>query len=359
MIFSLFDAGRCKVRLWVGRVPSAGDKPSMPARIGPMVVAFLLVMIAPMEASAHRFAPSVLRWEEVADQQFSVTWKTPIQQVSDIALVPVIPDGCRVTLQSPWIQEGTGKLRQSTLACEGPLTGTSIAVNGLAENQASVLLNVIALDGVSHQAVLTAEAPGFLVPEEPDRWAVVSRYSVLGAEHIWAGVDHLLFVLGLLLLVGHGRRLIWTITAFTVGHSITLAMVTLGLFDYPVALIEFLIALSIFVLAIELSRTSGHSRLWRQPWWLAGVFGLLHGMGFAGALAETGLPPNNLPLALLFFNVGIELGQLAFIAVLLLIGHFVVRLLRERAEPLAQVPVLVLGALSAMWCIQRGLEVIG
>jgi len=182
---------------------------------------------------------------------------------------------------------------------------------------------------------------------------------VLGAEHIWAGIDHLLFVLGLLLLVGGGSRLIWTITAFTAGHSVTLAMVTLGVFDYPVALIEFLIALSIFVLAIELTRERGQSTLWRHPWWLAGGFGLLHGMGFAGALADTGLPQANVPLALLFFNIGIEAGQLAFIAMLLGFGFLARRLSPTYSASWVQLPVAVLGIASAMWCIERGLEVLG
>ena len=135
--------------------------------------------------------------------------------------------------------------------------------------------------------------------------------------------------MGLLLLVGWNRRLIYTVTAFTLGHSVTLAMVTLGLFDYPVSLVEFMIALSIYVLAVELARGSAGA-LWRQPWWLAGGFGLLHGMGFAGALAETGLPQSNVPLALLFFNVGIELGQLAFIALLVLVAALGGRLIGER-----------------------------
>ena len=122
----------------------------------------------------------------------------------------------------------------------------------------------------------------------------------------------------------------------------------------------FVFQLSIFVLALELTRERGQSRLWRQPWWLAGVFGLLHGMGFAGALAETGLPQGNLPLALLFFNVGIELGQLAFIAVLLLFAIALRRVVRQPpASVWLQLPVFVLGTLSAMWCIERGLEVLG
>jgi hypothetical protein len=164
--------------------------------------------------------------------------------------------------------------------------------------------------------------------------------------------------MGLLLLVGWNRRLIYTVTAFTLGHSVTLAMVTLGVFDYPVSLVEFMIALSIFVLAVELARGDMGGRLWRQPWWLAGMFGLLHGMGFAGALAETGLPQSNIPLALLFFNVGIELGQLAFIMLLVVITAIGSRLLGAQISRWRPVPIYALGALSAMWCIERGLEVL-
>jgi len=316
---------------------------------------FGLLLVTAPQTQAHRFAPSVLRWEQVAEGQFAVSWKTPQQQVSDVPMQPVLPENCEIKAESSWLPEGTGKRKQFMLTCTGELTGQRIKVSGLAANQSSVLLNVVGPEAATYQAVLTAEEPEFVVPQEPNPWTVVTRYSVLGAEHIWAGLDHLLFVLGLLLLVGQGRRLVWTITAFTVGHSITLAMVTLGVFDYPVALVEFLIALSIFVLALELTRRAGHSRLWRQPWWLAGIFGLLHGMGFAGALAETGLPSNNIPLALLFFNIGIELGQLAFIAVLLVAGWAIVRVVPRRPEWLPQLPVLVLGVLSAMWCIERGL----
>ena len=211
-------------------------------------------------------------------------------------------------------------------------------------------------DGIFHQAVLTASEPDFTIPKEGSAGTVALDYTWLGAEHIWAGPDHLFFVMGLLLLVGWNRRLIYTVTAFTLGHSVTLAMVTLGLFDYPVSLVEFMIALSIYVLAVELARGADGGALWRQPWWLAGGFGLLHGMGFAGALAETGLPQSNVPLALLFFNVGIELGQLAFIALLVLIAATGVRALGQRVIALLPLPVYALGGLSAMWCIERGLE---
>ena len=320
----------------------------------------LLVLCFLADASfAHRFAPSVLQIDQISDGRFSVAWKTPLEAAASLPPQPLFPQGCDNTSVSPWIIEGTGQRQQSILECQGAtLAGQAIAVRGLAANQTSVLLTINLHDGVGHQAVLTAEEPSFTVPTEPDPMQVVGRYSILGVEHIWGGIDHLLFVLGLVLLVVGGRRLLITVTAFTVGHSITLAMVTLGWFTYPVALIEFLIALSIFVLALELSRPSGHSVLWRKPWWLAGGFGLLHGMGFAGALAETGLPQTQLPLALLFFNIGIELGQLAFIAVLMLIARALQGTRWQQMPVLAQMPVLVLGVMSAQWCIERGIEVL-
>ena len=224
-------------------------------------------------------------------------------------------------------------------------------------------------DGRRYQSVVNAETPEFLVPAQPSQTRIMTEYSVLGTEHIWGGTDHLMFVLGLLLLVGGGRRLLWTITAFTVGHSVTLALVTLGLLSYPVALVEFVIALSIFILALELTRTRGVGSIQdlslfkRHPWWLAGGFGLLHGMGFAGALADIGLPQSNVPLALLFFNIGIEVGQIAF--VLLLLGGWwlfnqalAISAVTVNRTRLVLIPVYVLGGLSAMWCIERGIALV-
>jgi hydrogenase/urease accessory protein HupE len=315
-------------------------------------------MMLSVEAGAHRFAPSLLEVRQLSDQDFTATWKTPAQKVSAIPIEPQFPSACTLTSESPWIQEGTGMLRQIQLTCPGGIVGYPLSVTGLGENQSSALLRIYLADDIFHQAVFTADKPSFLVPAEGTPSAVILDYSWLGAEHIWAGPDHLLFVMGLLLLVGWNRRLIYTVTAFTLGHSVTLAMVTLGVFDYPVSLVEFMIALSIFVLAVELARGDMGGRLWRQPWWLAGMFGLLHGMGFAGALAETGLPQSNIPLALLFFNVGIELGQLAFIMLLVVITAIGSRLLGAQISRWRPVPIYALGALSAMWCIERGLEVL-
>ena len=309
------------------------------------------------DVAAHRFAPSLLEVTELSATTFSATWKTPLKKVSATPIEPRFPASCEITSTSPWVQEGTGELKQIQLAFPTGLVGETVSVSGLGQNQSSALLRITLAEDIFHQAVFTATEPDFLVPEGGSAGKVALDYTWLGAEHIWAGSDHLLFVMGLLLLVGWNRRLIYTVTAFTMGHSVTLAMVTFGLFDYPVSLVEFMIALSICVLAVELARGSAGA-LWRQPWWLAGGFGLLHGMGFAGALADTGLPQSNVPLALLFFNVGIELGQLAFIALLALLAAIGRRLIGERVGALRTLTVYVLGGFSAMWCIERGLEVL-
>lgn len=311
-------------------------------------------------ASAHRFAPSLLQVTEIASDLYNVVWKTPVQANSSVPMEPTWPAACRVENPSPTQLEGTGKVSMLQLRCEGlggdGLVGDTLGVAGLGANQASAMLMVTLLDGRQYQQVLNAERPDYLIPAEPSAGKVVTDYTWLGVEHIWGGIDHLLFVFGLLLLVGGGRRLLWTITAFTFGHSITLSLVTLGFFDYPVALVEFTIALSIFILAVELTRKERNDLLWRNPWWLAGGFGLLHGMGFAGALAETGLPQANLPLALLFFNVGIEVGQIAFILVVFVLWFMLRKPLAPWQDRLLPVPVYILGVLSAMWCIERGLE---
>ncbi len=351
----------------------------LPGRIITAVVLFA-ALVLPNVAQAHRFAPSLLKLVETAQHTYNVVWKTPTEATSNTPLRPIWPATCLITSESAAVREDTGTIATWTLGCDqlgdSGLVGHYLGVSGLAENQTAAMIMLTLRDGRHYQSVVNAEKTRFLVPAIPSQTKVITEYPILGIEHIWGGIDHLMFVFGLLLLVGGGTRLFWTITAFTVGHSITLAMVTLTVFDYPVALIEFAIALSIFILALELARgdspaTRTHARnlFRRHPWWLAGGFGLLHGMGFAGALAEIGLPQSNVPLALLSFNIGIEIGQIAF--VLLAIGAW--RLINRAVtlkplaintwkispEHLATLSVYVLGGLSAMWCIERGLEYLG
>ena len=329
-----------------------------------LTLGMLMPLLLAHPAQGHLFAPSLLKIVETQLHHYNVVWKTPTKRSSGIPLQPTFPERCEVSNPNSPRTEGTGIISSWQLRCDQlgdqGLVGQVVGVSGLGTNQVSTMIMLSLRDGRRYQAVLTAENPEFLIPAIPGQGQVMIEYSRLGLEHIVGGIDHLMFVFGLLLLVGGGARLFWTITAFTAGHSITLSLVTLGFISFPVPLVEFTIALSIFMLALNLarrdfSRSDGGGLFRHYPWWLAGGFGLLHGMGFAGALAEIGLPQSNVPLALLFFNIGIEAGQIAFILLLLGAWWLIKRPLLPWQERLLPIPIYALGGLSAMWCIERGL----
>lgn len=316
----------------------------------------LLLCLAVDPAWAHKLAPSLLSLRQLEPLLFEVSWKTPRYTPTPVPILPELPPGCEELGERRAGYEGTGVRIDWRVRCEEPLEGRVIAVQGLAENQSATLVRIDWLDGTTSQGLLNGAGPAFTVPERHGRARISWDYARLGVEHILGGIDHLLFVLGLLLLVPDLRRLVWTITAFTAGHSVTLALATLGFLRYPVDFVEFLIAASIFVIAVELAR-GADERHWlrRRPWAAAGLFGLLHGMGFAGALREVGLPAHEIPLALLTFNLGIELGQLLFVAVVLAFIALWRRSPLVARPALAWVPVYLIGVLSAYWCIERGL----
>jgi hypothetical protein len=239
------------------------------------------------------------------------------------------------------------------------MAGETISVDGMQATGTPTLVKIQWLAGDSVQSLINANSPQLSIPAVQSGMEVAGAYIVMGAEHIWLGIDHLLFVLALLMLVRSTKKLLWTITAFTVGHSITLSLVSLGYMDYPVALVEFTIALSILVLAIELSRPEqGKHWISDYSWLVAISFGLLHGMGFAGALREVGLPAGDIPLALFSFNVGIELGQVAFVLVCLGAAALLARTIQPVMAPGRWIVIYAIGSLSAFWCIERGLSVI-
>ena len=319
-----------------------------------LVFAAVLLTLA-QSAIAHKLAPSLLGLQEQADGAFAVTWKTPRFASTPVPIEPRLPDGCTDLGEREWAYEGTGVRIDWKMRCTRPLAGAQIRVDGLAENQSAALLRIEWSDGAVVQGMLNGEHRSYVVPQAVRPLAVAMDYARMGVGHILSGVDHLLFVLGLMLLVAGRRRLVWTITAFTAGHSVTLALAALGMLRYPVDLVEFAIALSIFVVAVELTRERT-DRHWlrHRPWLAAGLFGLLHGMGFAGALLEVGLPAGEIPLALLTFNIGIELGQLLFVAAVLLFAVVWRRLPLAPRPWLQWVPVYAIGVPSAYWCLERG-----
>ncbi len=212
------------------------------------------------------------------------------------------------------------------------------------------------LDGTSRVSRLTSSAPSFVVPEAPIWQQTAATYLGLGVEHILLGIDHLLFVLALLLLVRGLRQVLLTITAFTLAHSITLAAATLGWINVPQTPVEAVIALSIVLVAAELvHRERGRTSLAQQwPWVIAFTFGLLHGFGFAGALNEIGLPQQAIPLALLFFNVGVEIGQILFIVAVYAAWALSRRLLVGLPKPITRYgPACITGTLATYWTKER------
>jgi hydrogenase/urease accessory protein HupE len=241
------------------------------------------------------------------------------------------------------------------VVCGAPLTGSVVEVDGIAASRANVILRLALADGRVLNSVLTADRSSFMVPARERPGEVVRSYLTLGVEHILTGLDHLLFVLGLMLLVTNRRQLLWTVTAFTAGHSVTLSLATLGFVKVPSGPVEALIALSILVVAVEIARDTDSSltKIQRRPWTIAFAFGLLHGFGFAGALSEIGLPEGEIPLALLSFNLGIEAGQLVFCGVALALY------LAARYLPIARlllgrrIAAYAIGSLAAFWIIER------
>ena len=320
-----------------------------------LVLASLLCLLAGRPASAHPLDPALLEIREVRGAPVEVLWRQPSLRSRDAPIHPVLPRRCtqlghaEVRRGEPWTEA------RWRLDCSGrSLVGERIGVEGLAAGQTDALLRIELADGRRVQSVLRADAPALIVPSGTSAAKVARDYLLLGLEHILTGLDHLLFVLGLVLLV-RGRGLLWTITAFTLGHSITLSLAVLGVVRIPPAPVEVLIAASILAVAVELTRPdAGRSAsAWRSPRTVAFGFGLLHGLGFAGALAQVGLPAGEIPLALVSFNSGIEVGQLLFVGVLLL-GRAVLgkRPLPSLTAP-ARLPAYGIGALAAYWVFDR------
>jgi hypothetical protein len=312
-------------------------------------------------ARAHALAPSLLELRELAPGRVSLRWKTPRLAPRGPRVEPVLPVDCRAEEPPEVGGDETALVELSALNCpEEGLVGKSLGARGLEGAGTNVLLHITLLDGRVLRTVLTADSPSFLVPPRQSVGAVLGVYGRLGVLHLLTGVDHVLFVSGLLLLV-RGRRLALAITAFTLGHSVTLALASLGWISLSPPLVEIAIAGSLVAVASEAARAqsgAAEGPIARAPWRLCFAFGLLHGLGFAGALAQVGLPANAIPLALVGFNGGIELGQLGIVSVVGLAaallrragGHGLPRVAGLTAQSVGAVGVyLCLDRIAALW----------
>jgi hydrogenase/urease accessory protein HupE len=304
---------------------------------------------------AHEVRPGFLELREIAANVFLMTWKVPALGDYRLGIKPRMPETCRAIGTPATMQAGGAFIEHGLVNCDRGLQGKTIAIDGLDATLTDVLVRIEDLDGSVRSTRLTPSSPSFIVPVQPGPLMVVRDYVGLGVEHILFGIDHLLFVLCLLLLVRGVRQLLMTVTAFTLAHSITLAAATLGFIRVPAAPVEATIALSIVFLASELARgEAGRSAVTRSyPWLVAFSFGLLHGLGFAGALAEVGLPQREIPLALFAFNVGVELGQLAFVAAVLSLA----RIARSISSGLPawgpRAAGYAIGSVAAFWVFAR------
>ena len=319
------------------------------------ILALVAGLLSALPAAAHEVRPAYLAVAEIEAGRFSVLWKIPMRGDLVMPLAARFPEFCSAEAPPSRVQSGAALVARWTMRCENSLVGSAVVIDGLESTLTDVLVRYEPLDGATQTARVLASEGSWVVPERASRWDIARTYLLLGVEHILGGVDHLLFVLALLLIVRGRWVMLKTVTAFTLAHSLTLAAAVLGLVRVPVAPVEAVIALSILFLAAELAHSrQGRSGLAeRAPWVVAFAFGLLHGFGFAGALAEVGLPEDAIPLALFLFNVGVEIGQLLFIgavvAVLALSARFKVRW----PEWGWRVPTYAIGGLSAFWLIQR------
>lgn len=332
-----------------------------------MIARLVMALIAALAlgwatgAAGHEVRPALVQIVETGPGDYEVTWKRPVVGDMALRLAPHLSGGALARAPTGE-QVAPGYVTRIWRVRGGlPLDGQTLTIEGLSESVTDVLVRVTTRQGRAFDQVIRPAQPSLRLALAPARGVAVPGYLRLGVAHIMTGFDHLLFVFGLLLLIGPNRRLVKAITAFTVAHSLTLGLAALGVIHFPSAAIEALVALSILFVAVELaSAHRDHPTLARRkPWVIAFLFGLLHGMAFAGVLAEIGLPSGAAPQALLLFNLGVELGQLLFIAAILGALWALRRLRARLAWPpgpwAAGAPAYVIGGLSAYWLIERAL----
>jgi hypothetical protein len=314
------------------------------------------VILLPAAALADEFSPALLEITEREGGWVDVTWKVPMRGDRVLSLTPVLP-GFLMPLGAGSGRQVPGAwLEFSSYSSGGrALTGAILKIDGLAAVPTDVLVRIALQDGTEHSAILRGGNDSFTIPEQATRTELAVSYWKMGTIHILEGFDHLLFLLTLLLIVTGLWPLLKTVTAFTVAHSLTLAFATLGIVNIPPAPTEAVISLSIMLLAVEVVRKSAGVMTLseRYPWLIAFTFGLVHGLGFAGALSEIGVPQNEVPLALLMFNVGVETGQVMFVVAVSLLLAGLHKAHNKTALTIARAAPYAIGGVAAFWTIQR------
>ncbi len=323
-----------------------------------ILLAGALALTIAMSASAHEIRPARLDITELNEGHYLVQWKVPALGDRALAIEPVFDTACNAEDDHEDGFAMGASVRTWSIQCPEGLAGATITFRNLSTTMIDVLVHVSFLDGRHHTGLVRPNAAVFNVPTRANESSVFRSYLALGVEHILFGWDHLLFVLGLVLLVTNHKRLLWAITGFTIAHSITLALAVLGFVFIDGRPVEAIVALSIVFLGVEnirYRRTGVDSLAIRRPWLVSSAIGLVHGLGFAGALSEYGLPAYAQYLSLIAFNLGVELGQIGFVASLLLAVFALGRLNQKLLMPLQNAAVWLIGVSGAYWLVERTL----
>lgn len=316
-------------------------------------VAILLCLAG--TASAHEIRPAYLEVREESAGRYQVLWKTPMRGDMRLSLEPEFSGRTRAISPVTVRQANDASVLRWQMEALDPLRGQTITINGLEGTMTDAVVRIEFADATTWTQRLTPWQPHAVIPAHDSMLSTAGTYLRFGVEHILLGIDHLLFVVALLLITHGGWKLVKTITAFTLAHSLTLGLATLGFVHVPQQPVEAVIALSIVFVAAEIVRShrGRYTIASRAPWIVAFTFGLLHGFGFAGALTEIGLPETQIPVALLFFNIGVEAGQLLFVAAVLAGIHAMRRIPVPVPTLTAETPAYVLGTVAMFWVIQR------
>lgn len=338
----------------------------MSRRVLRLLLLCLAALFATPAALAHEIRPAYLQIREIEPNTYDFFWKTPARGEMRLALNVLQPKDCTTAGEPRSTMVGGAVIQRWRATCTGGIVAKPIEIENLSHTLTDVIVSYEPLQGSPKTLRVRPDDPIAVIPAAQSWTEVAGTYFVLGIEHILLGFDHLMFVLALLLLVRDVKRLVGAITAFTVAHSLTLAGTTFGWIKLASAPVEATIALSIMFVAVEIMRVrAGKPSLTASlPWIASFSFGLLHGFGFAGALREIGIPDDAAPLALLFFNLGVEAGQLTFIAAVLTLMFMWKRLappaLNTRLGDYAwRAPVYVIGITSAYWFVERTVGVLG
>ncbi len=320
-----------------------------------LIWALVLLLCLIPQAKADELRPGYIEFTQKSETDWRLVWKAPLRGGVTSLTQPILPKGCMI-VGSPLRQPlQLALVSTSQVICDQPVDGREIGLSNLGNSQTDVLVRISPLGRPVQALRLTAKQPMATIEAKPDRWQVAQTYFVIGVEHILFGYDHLLFGMLLVILLSGFWTIAKAITAFTLAHSITLVGTTLGLFGLPQRPVEAIIALSIIFLAVECAKKrEGLRRLSeRVPWIVALLFGLLHGFGFAGALKEVGLPESDVPMALLTFNLGVEIGQMLIVAATL-VAIKLVRLVGPQSSALAiKATSYGAGSIASFWLIER------